>query len=174
MPPTIEIQVRSLLLRFIQGEITIDQCKQEAGLLVPSIRFLDRLNIILTMSNDPLPPRSPNRKEPARTHRQAWTEEEDNRLLCGVYRYGLQDWGQIATFVGSSRTRAQCAQRWSRGLDPRLSKDGWSPDEDAKLMNLVASFGTDGWTAISQRMGHRSDVQCRYRYQRLKKLKCMH
>jgi len=28
----------------------------------------------------------------------------------------------VASFVGNGRTRAQCAQRWSRGLNPKICK----------------------------------------------------
>jgi hypothetical protein len=87
----IEVQLRSLLLPFVQGEISIDECKRKIGLLVPSTKVLDRLNIILKMPGNPLTSRSPNHKESARLCRQAWTDTEDNRLLCGMHRYGLQD-----------------------------------------------------------------------------------
>jgi hypothetical protein len=92
---------------------------------------------------------------------------EDNRLIAAVHRFGTRDWGTVATFVGHDRTRAQCAQRWFRGLDPRISKDMWSPEEDERLMNLVAGRKQQGWTWISEQIGSRSDVQCRYRYLQL-------
>jgi hypothetical protein len=98
-----------------------------------------------------------------------WTSGEDCRLLCGIYRFGLNSWAQVAKFVGSSRTRAQCAQRWSRGLDPRICKRSWDPGDDRKLMRLVSEFGECSWMKVSSLMGNRSDVQCRYRYCQLRK-----
>jgi hypothetical protein len=164
-----ETQLKLLLCRLTRGQIPFDQCKRDAALLVPSVKGIDRLSIILTMPESPLPPAVPRQCEVSRNRRHPWTELEDNRLLCGLHRYGLRDWGEIAKFVGNSRSRSQCEQRWSRGLDPRISRNLWSSDEDTKLIALVMNFGTDGWRAISLHMGNRSDVQCRYRYIQLKK-----
>jgi len=96
-----------------------------------------------------------------------WTEIEDQRLLAGIHRFGLEAWGSVAAFVGNSRTKAQCNQRWTRGLDPRLQKIHWTQEEDRLLMWAVEKNGEKSWTKISQEMGKRSDVQCRYRYKQL-------
>jgi hypothetical protein len=45
----------------------------------------------------------------------------------------------------------------------------WSQEEDEKLMNLVADRKQQGWTWISEQIGTRSDVQCRYRYLQLQR-----
>lgn len=93
-----------------------------------------------------------------------WSQTEDTRLLAGVHRYGLDNWILVAKFVGNCRTRAQCAQRWFRGLDPRICKEQWSPEEELKLLNLLRSNKNKGWTNIASGMGNRSDVQCRYHF----------
>jgi hypothetical protein len=79
----------------------------------------------------------------------------------------MRSWPVIAGFVGNNRTRSQCAQRWRRSLDPRLSKNEWTATEDAQLVGLVRRFGGEGWNFISRKIGNRSDVQCRYRYMQL-------
>ena len=96
-----------------------------------------------------------------------WTEIEDTRLLAGIHKHGLEAWGSIAAFVGNSRTKAQCNQRWSRGLDPRLVKMHWTQQEDQKLLWCVDTYGTKCWTKVATEMGSRSDVQCRYRYKQI-------
>ena len=73
----------------------------------------------------------------------------------------------MAQFVGNSRTKAQCCQRWSRGLDPKISKIQWTREEDQKLLDLVAQYGQKSWTKIAAEFGNRCDVQCRYRYKQL-------
>lgn len=93
-----------------------------------------------------------------------WSQTEDTRLLAGVHRYGLDNWILVAKFVGNCRTRAQCAQRWFRGLDPRICKEQWSPEEELKLLNLLRTNKNKGWTNIASGMGNRSDVQCRYHF----------
>jgi hypothetical protein len=104
------------------------------------------------------PPLVP-RKAPMR-----WTAEEDQRLLTGIEAHGLNNWSLVASVVGGSRTKAQCAQRWSRGLDPKIAKSNWCCEEEQKLLDLVQVHGLKSWTKICQEMGNRSDVQCRFRY----------
>jgi hypothetical protein len=100
---------------------------------------------------------------------RSWTSAEDLRLLSGILRFGIEDWSQIAAFVGSGRSKSQCHQRWTRGLDPRIIKATWTPQQDELLLMLVALYGQKGWTRISIGLGNRCDVQCRYRYNVLKK-----
>ena len=40
----------------------------------------------------------------------------------------------------------------------------WSDEEDAKLVELVRSFGLDNWRAVGQQMRQRDAKQCRERY----------
>jgi hypothetical protein len=40
----------------------------------------------------------------------------------------------------------------------------FSPEEDARLLSLVAEHGADDWTTISALMGNRNARQCRERY----------
>jgi hypothetical protein len=103
----------------------------------------------------------------ARAH--LWTSYEDQRLLAGMHRFGMDNWQIIANFVGNGRTKAQCSQRWFRGLDPSISKDHWSVEQDTKLIELVAYYGDKSWRRIASELGDRCDVQCRYRYKQLEK-----
>jgi hypothetical protein len=98
-----------------------------------------------------------------------WSPYEDRRLLCGIYRHGIENWTAISQFVGNARTRSQCSQRWYRGLDPTLSKFPWSKKEEDRLIALITQLGLRSWTAIAARMGNRSDVQCRSKYKQLQK-----
>ena len=100
---------------------------------------------------------------------QKWSVYEDNRLLAAIYRYGIDNWALISKFVGNNRTRAQCAQRWTRCLNPRICKDTWDQREDALLFQLVGRYGDHSWTKVAEMMGNRSDVQCRYRYSQISK-----
>lgn len=100
---------------------------------------------------------------------RSWSQVEDTRLLAGIYRNGLDNWSTVAMFVGNGRTRAQCAQRWSRGLNPRISRDTWTQEQETMLMQYVAMFGDKAWTKIATLLGNRSDVQCRYHYMQLAK-----
>lgn len=93
-----------------------------------------------------------------------WSTEEDERLIAGIYHYGLSDWQHVSMFVGNGRSRAQCGQRWLRCLNPNMRKDKWTPDEDALLVKLVEKYGTHSWSKVGKEFGNRTDVNCRYRY----------
>lgn len=95
---------------------------------------------------------------------RAWTEKEDTRLLAAINKFGLDSWLEVTDFVGSGRTRAQCSQRWFRGLDPRISKYLWTREEEERLVELVKQFGDHSWTKVANALGNRSDAQCRYHY----------
>lgn len=129
---------------------------------------LDRIMEILSVPDQPLPEPINSSKifatRKTRRKPRAWSHSEDIRLLAAIHRFGLESWAPIATFVGASRTRAQCSQRWARGLNPRLLKTEWSYQEEEQLIGLVGQYGTKKWKRIATAMGSRSDVQCRYHF----------
>jgi hypothetical protein len=76
----------------------------------------------------------------------------------------VEDWTAVAEFVGGGRNRAQCAQRWNRGLNPRIDRDSWKAEDEARLISILRDYRTVGWPAVARQMGDRSDVQCRYHF----------
>lgn len=100
---------------------------------------------------------------------RSWYPIEDQRLLQAISIFGVDNWSSVARVMGTNRTRSQCAQRWIRCLNPVIKRDGWSEEEDKKLMDIVSKFGEKRWMRISSEMGNRSDVQCRHRYFSIKK-----
>lgn len=129
------------------------------------------LDEILDMQDDPLPYTHDShifdelKPGSIRKKTRTWTNNEDKRLLAGIYRFGIENWTKVANFVGSGRTRSQCAQRWVRKLDPSICKDKWTLEEEEKLKIYVERYGVRSWTKIASLIGNRSDVQCRYHYQ---------
>jgi hypothetical protein len=168
--PENESSLRSVVKDFIDGSLALDECKQQLSASLRSTTGINRISDILQCPSEPLPITDADADPLIRRPKgRAWSLTEDNRLICGVHRFGTQDWLEIAKFVGSKRTRAQCAQRWLRSLDPRVCRNSWTPQEEAKLISLVKSDGSRGWVYISQQIGSRSDVQCRYHYLQLMK-----
>jgi hypothetical protein len=161
-------QIRDALTRFVQGHLPFVNC--QAVLLATMYRDspLTRLQEILSVPEAPLPfyGDSPSTDESLLMRRRTrpWTNAEDDRLLAAIGRYGFDNWQQVARFVGNGRNRAQCSQRWARGLNPRISKRAWSQEEEQQLQALVKQYGTKSWAKIASVFGDRSDVQCRYHY----------
>lgn len=175
--PTITPDIRSSLCRvvsdYLKQIITYNQAHAVFLALVGASDPIDRLREILEVPDESIPftgeEDEPNNPNMARRKMRTWSSYEDTRLLAGIYRYGVDNWAPISKFVGNGRTRAQCAQRWARGLNPRICKDTWDPKEDMRLLSLVQQFGDKAWTRISASLGNRSDVQCRYHYHQLTK-----
>ncbi|CAG9465043.1 unnamed protein product [Pedinophyceae sp. YPF-701] len=94
-----------------------------------------------------------------------WTPEEDSQLVELVTKFGNR-WAEIARHM-DGRTDQQCMGRWTRHLDPSISRDAWAPEEDEKLLALHASWGT-AWSRISKQLDGRTAQQCRARFFQLK------
>jgi hypothetical protein len=156
------------LLSYIVGTITVDQALMTFQESFGGTDPVQRIKEILETPDEPLPSspaafavRDDRKKHP-------WSQLEDQRLIAGIHRFGVHNWGQIASFVGNNRTRAQTSQRWQRGLDPRICRDPWTKELDEKLVNLVDEYGVKSWIKVAKALGNRSDVQCRYRYKQVK------
>lgn len=167
--------VCKVLLSFLQKQIPLENAIRESQRIIGSSSAIERINEIISLPEEPMPsisPQTPQQVENSSQNRQKsrqWTQSEDQRLLSGIYKFGLESWNPIANFVGNGRTRSQCSQRWTRGLNPKISKSAWNAEEEAKLIQLVHQLGDKSWTKIASEIGNRSDVQCRYRYQQLRK-----
>ncbi|KAH0790495.1 Myb-like DNA-binding domain containing protein [Histomonas meleagridis] len=107
---------------------------------------------------------------PTRKKSAVWKADEDMRLLTAISRYGTHDWVMISAFVGNGRTSSQCNQRWTRALNPAISREPWSAEEDQKLINIVNQLGEYGWRRIASQIPGRTDLQCRHRYLQLKRI----
>jgi hypothetical protein len=156
------------LTKYISGDLSFDECRHFFLTTIQQDEAVVRLRDILLVSDEPMPDRSnapSNSVQALRRSMRPWIPAEDNRLLAGILRFGLENWQSIAEFVGNGRSRAQCSQRWTRGLNPRISKKPWSAEEERRLLELVDRYGQKNWARIASIFGNRCDVQCRYHYQ---------
>jgi hypothetical protein len=161
-------EVRSLIGKYLDGVIPHSALASIFQMKFGTADPVDRLKEILEVSDHPLPD---HRSFPENHHRKRhhWSAAEDTRLIAGMHKFGMDNWGIVAQYVGNNRTRSECSQRWQRGLDPRISRSQWTPEDDGKLCKLVGELGKKSWVRVSAAMGNRSDVQCRYRYQQMLK-----
>jgi hypothetical protein len=152
----------------ISGSLDWTAAIQVSIELIASAHPIKKLQTILTLSPEPLPALT----RPGRKKNDLWLDVEDARLIAGVHRFGAHSWGSVAAFVGNRRTKAQCYQRWSRCLDPSISRTPWTAPEDAKLRALVRAVGQKSWKRVAEGFGIRSDAQCRYRFYQLANARC--
>jgi hypothetical protein len=74
-------------------------------------------------------------------------------------------WSEVAKHI-PGRTGQQCAQRWRHKVNPNIRRDKWGDDEDARLVDLVRTFGIGKWAEIARHMVGRTDQQCMGRWRR--------
>jgi hypothetical protein len=91
-----------------------------------------------------------------------WSEEEDTLLKRVVEENGEGNWENTAKHF-PDRSVYQCYRRWHEGLDPHLKSGHWTPDEDAKLTELVKEHGLK-WALICRFMDGRTSNRCRQRW----------
>jgi len=77
-----------------------------------------------------------------------WKEEEDNKLVELVEKYGPKDWSTIASHI-QGRIGKQCRERWFNHLSPEVRKTNWSAEEDRIIIEAHHRLGNK-WTAISK------------------------
>jgi myb proto-oncogene protein len=93
--------------------------------------------------------------------RSTFTKEEDRILLNFVQHYG-EDWNLIASLM-IDRNPRQVRERYHHYLDPSITKDSWSKEEDLKLIKLVGKYGSR-WKKISESFDGRNEVSVKNRW----------
>ncbi|OHS99476.1 Myb-like DNA-binding domain containing protein [Tritrichomonas foetus] len=166
-PENVEI-AKNALVDLINGNISFEMALKIVDESLNSTTQTERVNKILELSkgdSEPLPPATVVNKKC-----RNWKPWEDDRLLAGIHKFGLGDWKNVSQFVGSDFSRAQCSQRWNRALNPKIEKEVWTLDEQKTLLMLVEKYGEHNWSVVAKNLGKRTDVQCRYRYNQIKKM----
>mmetsp|Transcript_25291 Transcript_25291/g.31167 ORF Transcript_25291/g.31167 Transcript_25291/m.31167 type:complete len:641 (+) Transcript_25291:99-2021(+) len=92
-----------------------------------------------------------------------WSPEEDNCLRQAVEQNNAKNWKGIASSL-PGRTDVQCLHRWQKVLKPGLIKGPWTPEEDAKVIELVKEHGQKKWSKIAKDLKGRLGKQCRERW----------
>lgn len=114
-------------------------------------------------------------------HKRPWKPEEDAILAEAVAKFGCPDkvtsrdpaakkpgalqWSQIAAVV-PNRVAKQCRERWRNHLDPAVSREDWSPEEEATLLQRYIQFNGK-WSEISKDMPGRPDNACKNQWNKL-------
>lgn len=77
-----------------------------------------------------------------------WTAEEDAAVERLVGQYGAKKWSVIASHL-PGRIGKQCRERWHNHLNPNISKEAWSTDEDRAILEFHSSKG-NRWAEIAK------------------------
>lgn len=84
-----------------------------------------------------------------------WTQEEDDKIVELVLKYGATKWSLIAKSL-PGRIGKQCRERWHNHLNPDIRKDAWTLNEELALMNAHRMHGNK-WAEIAKVLPGRTD-----------------
>ncbi|KAJ6253779.1 myb protein-related [Anaeramoeba flamelloides] len=91
-----------------------------------------------------------------------WSEEEDQRLVKMVEKYGSSNWSKVASHI-KNRSSKQCRERWKNQLDPTIKKGPWSKEEDQILTDLFQKLGPK-WSQMRNHLPGRPDNHIKNRW----------
>ncbi|KAL3331297.1 hypothetical protein AABB24_034891 [Solanum stoloniferum] len=77
-----------------------------------------------------------------------WTKEEDDLIIELVEKHGCKKWSAIANSL-PGRIGKQCRERWHNHLDPTITKDAWTEQEESVLCHYHQLYGNK-WAKIAR------------------------
>ena len=104
--------------------------------------------------------------------KRPWQEEEDNILRDAIEKLGVPEisggkgsgktlgpqWTDIAALI-PERVAKQCRERWRNHLDPSVSRQPWTEEENETLLQRYEKYGSS-WAEIASGMPGRPDNGC--------------
>lgn len=107
-------------------------------------------------------PEIDKKKTKSKRTKTKFSEEEDAIIIDFVRKYGAHDWQRITPYLPGRKPR-QARERWINYLNPEVSHEEWTQEEDDLLIEQVSKVGQK-WSHISQLFKNRTDVSLKNRY----------
>ena len=97
-----------------------------------------------------------------------WDKEDDNYLRTIVSLHGEHNWTAIAinmnvTFPSKNRTAQECKERWYSYLDPTISKEPWTDQEELEML-IAHQKHQNKWSDVAQALKGRSNNTIKNRF----------
>jgi hypothetical protein len=65
-----------------------------------------------------------------------WVPDEDEMLKKAVLLHEGKNWKQIASYI-PGKTEVQCLHRWTKVLNPNVTKGPWTNEEDNRVLHSI-------------------------------------
>lgn len=91
-----------------------------------------------------------------------FTKTEDMKLKELIEKYSTNDWKKIAKHM-QPRTARQCRERWCNYIDPNLSHEPWTSEEDEILLKIHEQIGNH-WKKMEEFLPNRSKNNIKKRW----------
>ncbi|XP_075504108.1 transcription factor MYB102-like [Primulina tabacum] len=85
-----------------------------------------------------------------------WSQEEDQKLLDYIQKYGYGNWRTLPTNAGLQRCGKSCRLRWTNYLRPDIKRGRFSFEEEETIIRLHSILGNK-WSLIAARLPGRTD-----------------
>lgn len=102
--------------------------------------------------------------------KRSFTKLDDEMLTRAVQSSRFIEWNEIAKKLGKWSAR-QCRERWKNYVDPSLSHDKWTYEEDQILLKRFEEIGSN-WIKIKQFLPGRAVNNIKNRLQYLRTHNC--